>query len=80
MRMYSELFRGYLMLSISLYIFAPSPHCLHHCAFSSQRGKNHLHREGLTSQVITKPSVRLINSVAIKNASRAKTSVSKEGT
>lgn len=48
-------------------------------AFSSQRGKVHLHREGLTSQVITKPSVRLINSGAIINAGLARTSASKEG-
>lgn len=62
------------MFSLSLYIFAPNPPpgSFITAAFSSQRGNDHLHREGLTSQVTTKPSVRLINSVAIKMQVRRK--------
>lgn len=76
-------FWAYLILSLTLSLSLcpfPPPGCFITADFNSQSGKVHLHREGLTSQVITKPSVRLINLAPIKNAGPARNSVSKEGT
>lgn len=73
--------QSFLSFSPLLSLFAPSPPpgCFITPVFSSQSGKVHFHREGLTSHVITKPSVRLINSTSIKNAGPVRSSVSKNG-